>query len=120
MPTLHLTAQTIKGLKAGDADRADYFDTDVTGFGLRVAANGIKSWIYLYRMHRRPRRFTIGRYPDPGESEMPLWQQCSSTCPENRRIALPSGDPSSPRNAVPKTSFEQPLHFRRQPTGSDK
>src|SRR5688572_18836181 len=64
MPTVHLTAQTVKGLNAGATDRTDYFDTDVRGFGLRVTANGVKSWIYLYRINGRPRRYTIGRYPD--------------------------------------------------------
>jgi integrase len=64
MPTVHFTAQTVKGLSAGSAVRTDYFDTDVTGFGLRVTASGIKTWIYIYRIHTRPRRYTIGRYPD--------------------------------------------------------
>src|ERR1700730_16551383 len=64
LPTVHLTAQTVKGLTAGITGRTDYFDTDVTGFGLRVTASGIKSWIYLYRVNGRPRRYTIGRYPD--------------------------------------------------------
>ena len=64
MPTIHFTAQTVKGLSAGPGGRTDYFDTNVTGFGLRVAASGIKSWIYLYRIQDRPRRYTIGRYPD--------------------------------------------------------
>lgn len=64
MPTVHLTAQTVKGLSAGPTGRTDYFDTDVRGFGLRVTASGIKSWIYLYRLGGRARRYTIGRYPD--------------------------------------------------------
>jgi integrase len=64
MPTVHFTSQTIKGLTAGSSVRTDYFDTDVTGFGLRVTASGVKTWVYLYRIHGRPRRYTIGRYPD--------------------------------------------------------
>jgi hypothetical protein len=64
MPTLHFTSQTVKGLTAGPSGRTDYFDTDVTGFGLRITASGVKSWVYLYRINGRPRRFTLGRYPD--------------------------------------------------------
>ena len=64
MPTLHLTSQTVKGLTSGPSGRTDYFDTDVTGFGLRITARGVKSWVYLYRTNGRPRRFTLGRYPD--------------------------------------------------------
>jgi hypothetical protein len=63
MPTLHLTAQTVKGLQPGISGRTDYFDETITGFGLRVS-HGVKSWIYVYRVGGRPRRYTIGRYPD--------------------------------------------------------
>jgi hypothetical protein len=62
MPTLHLTAQTVKGLQPGISGRTDYFDETITGFGLRVS-HGVKSWIYVYRVGGRPRRYTIGRYP---------------------------------------------------------
>ena len=63
MPTLHLTAQTVKGLQPGRSGRTDYFDEGVTGFGLRVS-HGVKSWIYVYRPRERPRRYTMARYPD--------------------------------------------------------
>ena len=63
MPTLPLTAQTVKGLQPGPTGRTDYFDAGITGFGLRVSS-GVKSWIYVYRAGGRPRRYTIGRYPD--------------------------------------------------------
>ena len=38
------------------------YDTDLTGFGLRVTANGAKSFILNYRVSGRERRYTIGKY----------------------------------------------------------
>ena len=38
----------------------DYFDTDVSGLGLRVSAGGTKTWFVMYRHCGRRRRLTIG------------------------------------------------------------
>lgn len=51
--------------------QSDYFvwDTEITGFGLKVAKSGQRSFVLQYRTHiagkagTRPRRLTIGRYP---------------------------------------------------------
>jgi hypothetical protein len=40
------------------------WDTETKGFGLRVTANGSKSFLLDYRVGGRQRRITIGRYPD--------------------------------------------------------
>ena len=38
------------------------WDTRVRGFGVRLTANGIASFILVYRAHGRQRKMTIGRY----------------------------------------------------------
>jgi integrase len=40
--------------------QTDYFDTEVTGLGLRVSAGGTKSWFVMYRYHGDRRRLTLG------------------------------------------------------------
>ncbi len=62
MSNQNLTARMVEGLKPGPS-RVEYFDRGVRGLALRVSSAGGKSWILLYRHHRRPRRWTIGRYP---------------------------------------------------------
>ncbi|MBU22432.1 MAG: hypothetical protein CL476_04940 [Acidobacteria bacterium] len=62
MPSENLTARLVEGLKPGKS-RLEYFDRRVPGLALRVSMAGGKSWVLLYRHHRRLRRWTIGRYP---------------------------------------------------------
>jgi integrase len=38
-----------------------YYDSGMRGFGLRVTANGAKSFVLNYRVHGRERRYTIGQ-----------------------------------------------------------
>ncbi len=62
---LKLTKRTVDALHT-DSGRAVVFDTELTGFGLRVMASGAKQFFVQYRMAggRRAvkRRLTIGRY----------------------------------------------------------
>ena len=62
MSSENLTARLVEGLKPGST-RLEYFDRRVPGLALRVSVAGGKSWVLLYRHHRRLRRWTIGRYP---------------------------------------------------------
>ena len=62
MPRQNLTARFVEGVKPGPS-RLEYFDSKVGGLALRVSPAGGKSWVLLYRHHRRSRRWTIGRYP---------------------------------------------------------
>jgi integrase len=41
-----------------------HYDTEVTGFGVRVTAAGARSFVLNYRSGGRERRFTIGSFPD--------------------------------------------------------
>ena len=57
-----LTARFVESLKPSDR-RREYFDGLVRGLALRQSPTGAKSWVLLYRTHRRLRRWTIGTYP---------------------------------------------------------
>ncbi len=57
-----LTAQRVESIKPG-AKRADFWDSALPGFSLRVAESGAKSWSCVYRHQGRVRRYTIGSYP---------------------------------------------------------
>ena len=60
-----LTAAFVESIKPSDR-RVEYWDAKLTGFGLRVTENGIKTWTVLYRHQGRLRRLTIGTYPTLG------------------------------------------------------
>ena len=67
-----LNEQVVRGLpipKAGN--RVHYFPGAVLqgaaaprGFGVRITAAGVRSFVMNYRIAHRERRYTIGQYPD--------------------------------------------------------
>lgn len=59
---IFFTARTIDALQP-ELKQADYWDTNLVGFGIRVSPRGIKTWTLLYRYQRRQRRLGLGRYP---------------------------------------------------------
>lgn len=63
MPRLKLTARNVKSIKPPGNRRADYWDTDPKGFGLRVSESGRKTWMVMYRVDGVQRRLTLGTYP---------------------------------------------------------
>jgi integrase len=60
MPTLTLTAQTVKSIKPTQGRRVEYIDSIVPGLALRVTPAGAKSWTVRYRHRTRMRRMTLG------------------------------------------------------------
>jgi integrase len=63
-----LTQTIAKDLKLPKSGSRLYWDSEFGGvrnFGLRVTANGVKTFIFLYRIHRRQRWHSIGRFDDP-------------------------------------------------------
>lgn len=56
--------QMIRRLKAPEANHHTEWDSEMPGFGVRITAAGVISFILDYRIHGRHRRYTIGRYPD--------------------------------------------------------
>ncbi|MDP3936674.1 MAG: tyrosine-type recombinase/integrase [Deltaproteobacteria bacterium] len=65
-----LTAQFAASVKVPDRDRIAYWDSKFPRFGLRVTANGVRTWVVTYRFDGRPRWLTLGHYPAlaPGEA----------------------------------------------------
>jgi integrase len=56
--------QTIKRMKPPELDHYVEWDSEIPGFGARITAAGVVSFILDYRIFGRRRRYTIGRYPD--------------------------------------------------------
>ena len=63
MPIRKLSDRSIGALPVPADGQVDYFDQSLPGFGVRVSANGVRSWTLLYRHHGRKRRMTLGTYP---------------------------------------------------------
>jgi integrase len=59
----NLTALFVDSVKPPDQGQADYWDTKIRGFGLRVSQGGRKVWVVMYRHQGRQRRYTIGTFP---------------------------------------------------------
>lgn len=57
------TAKTIEHLPIPSIGRVDIWDELITGFGIRVAATGRKSWFAIGRENGKLIRHTIGTYP---------------------------------------------------------
>jgi len=58
-----LKDSVVKNLNLPKASDRIVWDSVLKGFGLRVTASGVKSFILNYRSHGKQRRYTIGRYP---------------------------------------------------------
>ena len=66
MASERLTDQAVRVLVAPESGNRILYDGGrdcVRGFGLRVTANGAKSFVLNYYVHGRERRYTIGSYP---------------------------------------------------------
>ena len=63
---MHLTDSGIRKIAAPDRGNRVTYDATVRGFGLRVTANGARSFVLNYRrkVDGRERRVTIGSFPD--------------------------------------------------------
>ena len=62
--THRISDKSVKSAAAPKAGNRIFYDTEITGFGLRVTASGQRSFVLSYRIHGRQRRCTIGQYPD--------------------------------------------------------
>ena len=59
----HLTDRSICALPVPSAGAVITYDADVPGFGLRVTARSVRSFVLNYVVNGRERRMTIGRFP---------------------------------------------------------
>jgi integrase len=64
MPQIKLTKRNVDSLKPA-TDRFTAWDTDVSGFGLRVTPSGERVYVLKYRVAGEQRWFTIGRHGSP-------------------------------------------------------
>ncbi|CCB65859.1 site-specific integrase [Hyphomicrobium sp. MC1] len=62
MTSRALTDLDIKHLKPRPS-QYEVFDPATRGLAIRVSPGGTKAFVFLYRIGRHPRRYTIGRYP---------------------------------------------------------
>jgi integrase len=62
VPKLHLTDSFIRGCES-DSGRTEYHDEKYPGLTLRVTDKGSKTFVYRYRIHKKSKRYTIGKYP---------------------------------------------------------
>ena len=53
-----------KSAPSREQKQADYWDTEVPGFGLRIGHGGRRTFIVMLRVAGRQRRFTLGTYPE--------------------------------------------------------
>lgn len=58
-----LTDMTLQKLQPQNGKQFETWDAKLPGFGVRVSANGAKSFVLMYRHGGRARRLTLGRYP---------------------------------------------------------
>jgi integrase len=56
-----ITESTIKNLKTPKHGNEVTWDGEIPGFGVRITAAGVKSFVLSYRIHGVKRRYTIGR-----------------------------------------------------------
>jgi integrase len=59
---MRFTDKGIAALKP-KGDRYEAWEDGRSGFGVRVAPSGRKSWLYMYRFDGKARRMTLGAYP---------------------------------------------------------
>src|SRR3954454_3559397 len=60
MPTIRLTQLAVDKLAPPATRRTVYWDRHLPGFGVRVTANGAKSWVAMYRVNGKAVMETIG------------------------------------------------------------
>lgn len=56
----NFTDTYIKGLKPSAKRREEY---EGGGFGIRITPNGVKTWIYRYKINGKTDKLTLGHYP---------------------------------------------------------
>lgn len=88
-----ITDRLMKSLTAPETGYRITYDTEITGFGVRVTKAGTRSFIVAYSGGNRERRYTIGKYP--------AWSVAAARA-EASRIRLEvdtGGDPMGDRHA---------------------
>jgi integrase len=61
---MNITQRAVKAAKPPQTGNHIHYDDELRGFGLRVTAANVKSFVLNYSVAGRERRFTIGRWPE--------------------------------------------------------
>ena len=64
MAKVTFTARWAEAVRPPASGQIDYFDSKLSGLGLRVSSTGRKTWFVMYRVGGRLRRLTMETYPD--------------------------------------------------------
>lgn len=91
-----LTDRILKTFTPPSVGNTIFYDDKVKGFGLRITAAGVKSFVLNYRARGRERRLTIGRY---GKDQWTL-QRARLRAGELRRLIDDGGDPLDQREQI--------------------
>src|SRR6266849_6484659 len=59
-----INEKVVKALTPPQKGNRIAYDSQISGFGVRITAGGVVSFILNYYIHGRERRFTVGRYPE--------------------------------------------------------
>ncbi len=59
-----ITVHLVNALSAPKSGNRVLWDSDLTGFGVRITATGAVSFVLRYVINGRERRYTIGKHPD--------------------------------------------------------
>jgi integrase len=86
-----LTDMAIRNVALPERGQVEIWDSRIAGFGIRVSAQGTKSFVLVYRFQRKSRRLTLGRYPT-----LSLADARKMAAQALRQLALGS-DPASDR-----------------------
>jgi len=89
-----LTEQFIKKLEPPIKGSRSYFDGDPPGFGVRITANGVKTFIFDYRSRDAHRKYRIGQHP--------AWslEAARREARELKTIVDKGGDPQGEKNQL--------------------
>ncbi|MGM0583390.1 MAG: tyrosine-type recombinase/integrase [Pseudomonadota bacterium] len=66
MPKRALTAAAVERLKPPQTGQVDHFDAGYPGLALRISYGGRRAWVFVYRLHGKQRRMSLGTYPALG------------------------------------------------------
>jgi integrase len=89
-----LTEQFIKKLGPPIKGSRSYFDGDPPGFGVRITANGVKTFIFDYRSRHAHRKYSIGQHP--------TWsvEAARKEARELKTVVDKGGDPQGEKNQI--------------------
>lgn len=62
--SMRISDKLVRGLAVPVKGNRITYDAELRGFGVRITAKGVRSFILNYRCKGRERRITIGRYPE--------------------------------------------------------